>query len=139
MKPLESISFFFRWMVPSSSCRYCLFVWFVFCFFFLLWGCVTDQCFLISYVYWLLPLLIFFVFSQSLLYISGFVPSFFLCFLVFYIIGDMLTKSCLKFASFNVEGLCNKLDDNNFKNDISKYGFITLVETWLPTDEQVIF
>ena len=73
------------------------------------------------------------------LYISGFVPSFFLCFLVFYIIGDMLTKSCLKFAPFNVEGLCNKLDDNNFKNDISKYGFITLVETWLPTDEQVIF
>ena len=49
----------------------------------------------------------------------------------------MLSKRYLKFASFNVEGLRNKLDDINFKNEISKFDFITLVETWLPADEQV--
>ena len=38
---------------------------------------------------------------------------------------------------YNVEGLRNKLDDINFKNEISKFDFITLVETWLPADEQV--
>ena len=51
----------------------------------------------------------------------------------------MLPKKYLKFASFNVEGLSNKLDDNNFKREISKHDFITLVETWLPPDEQVHF
>ena len=51
----------------------------------------------------------------------------------------MLPKKYLKFASFNVEGLRNKLDDNNFKREISKHDFITLVETWLPPDEQVHF
>lgn len=51
----------------------------------------------------------------------------------------MLSKRYLKFASFDVEGLRNKLDDINFKNAISKFHFITLVETWLPTDEQVNF
>ena len=55
----------------------------------------------------------------------------------FHFIGDMLSKRYLKFASFNVEGLRNKLDDINFKNEISKFDFITLVETWLPADEQV--
>ena len=49
----------------------------------------------------------------------------------------MLSKRYLKFASFNVEGLRNKLDDINFKNEISKFDFITLVETWLPADVQV--
>ena len=51
----------------------------------------------------------------------------------------MLPKKYLKFASFNVEGLRSKLDDNNFKREISKHDFITLVETWLPPDEQVHF
>ena len=49
----------------------------------------------------------------------------------------MLSKRYLKFASFNVEGLRNKLDDINFKNEISMFDFIILVETWLPADEQV--
>ena len=31
----------------------------------------------------------------------------------------------LKFKSFNVEGLHNKLNDNNFVHSLSKYDFIT--------------
>ncbi|KAL9982422.1 hypothetical protein ACROYT_G004461 [Oculina patagonica] len=51
----------------------------------------------------------------------------------------MFTQRCLKFASFNVEGLRNKMEDPSFTSEISKYDFVTLVETWLPTDEQVNF
>ena len=64
------------------------------------------------------------MYSLSLLV---FLFGFFLFF--FHFIGDMLSKRYLKFASFNVEGLRNKLDDINFKNEISKFDFITLVET----------
>lgn len=93
------------------------------------------------YLYW--PSL----FSPNRFYKLAFSPFVFLilfvgfCFVLFffYIIDDMLSKRYLKFASFDVEGLRNKLDDINFKNAISKFHFITLVETWLPTDEQVNF
>ena len=61
------------------------------------------------------------------LFVCLFVCFFFLFF--FHFIGDMLSKRYLKFVSFNVEGLRNKLDDINFKNEISKFDFITLVET----------
>ena len=50
----------------------------------------------------------------------------------------LLKSHCfLKFKSFNVEGLHNKLNDNNFVHSLSKYDFITLVETWLPEKSTV--
>ena len=54
------------------------------------------------------------------------------------IIVKSLKSHCfLKFKSFNVEGLHNKLNDNNFVNSLIKYDFITLVETWLPEKSTV--
>ena len=45
----------------------------------------------------------------------------------------MPINSCfLKFMSYNVEGLSPMLSDNSFIEKITKYGFISLIETWLP-------
>ena len=43
----------------------------------------------------------------------------------------------LKFRSFKVKGLHNKLNDNNFVHSLSKYDFIILAETWLPEKSTV--
>ena len=51
----------------------------------------------------------------------------------------MLSEKYLQFASFNVEGLQNKLNEISFISEISKFDFITLIETWLPSDENVNF
>ena len=43
-----------------------------------------------------------------------------------------MTSQCyLKFQSFNVEGLVNKIKDHDFLDSIKQYDFITLVETWV--------
>ena len=45
----------------------------------------------------------------------------------------MPINSCfLKFMSYNVEGLSPMLSDNSFIEKITKYDFISLIETWLP-------
>ena len=54
-------------------------------------------------------------------------------------VKPMNSHCFLKFKSFNVEGLCNKLNDNNFVNSLSKYDFIALVETWLPEKSITVF
>lgn len=38
----------------------------------------------------------------------------------------------LSFCAWNVDGLSDKVSDPSFISEISKYDFITLVETWLP-------
>ena len=43
----------------------------------------------------------------------------------------------MKFCSFNVEGLFDKLQDKEFTQVIQSYDFITLVETWLPTKSKI--
>ena len=43
----------------------------------------------------------------------------------------------MKFCSFNVEGLFDKLQDREFTQVIQNYDFITLVETWLPTKSKI--
>ena len=40
--------------------------------------------------------------------------------------------SNIRFCSFNIEGLKNKLEEKEFCDTISKFDFITLVETSLP-------
>ena len=43
-----------------------------------------------------------------------------------------MTSQCyLKFKSFNVEGLVNKIRDHDFLDNIKQYDFITLSETWV--------
>ena len=43
-----------------------------------------------------------------------------------------MTSQCyLKFQSFNVEGLVNKIKDHDFLDSIKQYDVITLVETWV--------
>ena len=43
-----------------------------------------------------------------------------------------MTSQCyLKFQSFNVEGLVNKIKDHDFLDSIKQYDFITLVKTWV--------
>ena len=45
----------------------------------------------------------------------------------------MPINSCFfKFMSYNVEGLLPMLSDNSFIEKITKYDFISLIETWLP-------
>ena len=45
----------------------------------------------------------------------------------------MPINSCfLKFMSYDVEGLSPMLSDNSFIEKITKYDFISLIETWLP-------
>ena len=41
----------------------------------------------------------------------------------------------LRVASFNVEGLKRKLEDEDFLREIYKYDIIVLVETWLPVNQ----
>ena len=41
------------------------------------------------------------------------------------------------FCSFNIEGLKNKLEEKEFYDTISKFDFITLVETWLPDQYKI--
>ena len=41
-------------------------------------------------------------------------------------------KYFLKFQSYNIEGLSDKLSNQDLLSEISKYDFVTLVETWLP-------
>ena len=43
----------------------------------------------------------------------------------------------MKFCSFNVEGLFDKLQDKEFTQAIQSCDFITLVETWLPTKSKI--
>ena len=43
----------------------------------------------------------------------------------------------LKFCSFNIEGLGEKLEDEKFLEIIQKFDFITLVETWKPEHEKI--
>ena len=43
----------------------------------------------------------------------------------------------MKFCSFNVEGLFDKLQDREFTQVIQSYDFITLVETWFPTKSKI--
>ena len=43
----------------------------------------------------------------------------------------------LKFCSFNIEGLGEKLEDKKFLEIIQKFDFITLVETWKPEHEKI--
>ena len=45
--------------------------------------------------------------------------------------------SNIRFCSFNIEGLKNKLEETEFYDTISKCDFITLVETWLPDQYKV--
>ena len=43
-----------------------------------------------------------------------------------------MTSQCyLKFQSFNLEGLVNKIKDHDFLDSIKQYNFITLAETWV--------
>ena len=42
-----------------------------------------------------------------------------------------LNKTCL-LTSYNVEGLSPMLSDKSFIEKITKYDFISLIETWLP-------
>ena len=44
----------------------------------------------------------------------------------------MTLKYFLKFQSYNIEGLSDKLRNQDLLSEISKYHFVTLVETWLP-------
>ena len=44
----------------------------------------------------------------------------------------MTLKYFLKFQSYNIEGLSNKLSNQDLLSEISKYDFVTLVETCLP-------
>ena len=46
----------------------------------------------------------------------------------------MTLKYFLKFGSHNIEGLSNKLSNQDLLSEISKYDFVTLVETWLPDE-----
>ena len=43
----------------------------------------------------------------------------------------------MKFCSFNVEGLFDKLLDEEFTQVIQSYDFITMVKTWLPTKSKI--
>ena len=45
--------------------------------------------------------------------------------------------SNIHFCSFNIEGLKNKLEEKEFYDTISKFDFITLVETWLPDQYKI--
>ena len=45
--------------------------------------------------------------------------------------------SNIRFCSFNIEGLKNKLEGKQFYNTIPKFDFITLVDTWLPNQYKV--
>lgn len=46
-------------------------------------------------------------------------------------------KKHLSFFTFNVEGLCSKLEDPSFINCLNKFDVIVLLETWLPHGFQV--
>ena len=43
-----------------------------------------------------------------------------------------MAEHFLRFASWNIEGLSGKLDDNDFVSNLSKCDIVSLVETWLP-------
>ena len=45
--------------------------------------------------------------------------------------------SNIRFCSFNIEGLKNKLEEKEFYDTTSKFDFITLVETWLPDQYKI--
>ena len=45
--------------------------------------------------------------------------------------------SNINFCSFNIECLKNKLEEKELCDTISKFDFITLVETWLPAQYKV--
>ena len=50
---------------------------------------------------------------------------------------DFFQSHFLKFFSFNIEGLCSKLEDHNLIEELGNYDIITLVETWLPTNRNI--
>ena len=43
----------------------------------------------------------------------------------------------MKFCSFNIERLGEKLEDEQFLDIIQKFDFVTLVETWTPEYEKI--
>ena len=42
-----------------------------------------------------------------------------------------MKKKTLTFATWNIQGLNSKLDEEDFKQEISKFDCIVLTETWL--------